>query len=116
MDEAVALVHEELAAKRAEWQFEEDPESYFYTFVCGGNWTKAFKGIVADSVQCKARSSAKGFWSYFFVAEDEDLHFQLVWRGRSEPLGAGVDAEIQPLHECVGELRWDRALRVAGEI
>ena len=65
LDDAVVAVEEALAAKRLEWAFDETFEEYFYVFLAGGNWTKKFRGVVADSAQCKSRAIARDFCYYF---------------------------------------------------
>ena len=84
--EAVAVVETELSAKRKEWRFDEDVETYFYLFVAGGNWTKKYKGCATDSVQYKARNNAKAFCELFGWPKMKTFTFNLYGEEASNQL------------------------------
>ena len=86
VDTAFAAVEDELAAKREEWAFTEQPDTYFYVFLPGGNWTKKFKGTASDSAQCKARSSAFGFCELFHWPKMKTFTFALYGEDESNQL------------------------------
>lgn len=56
---------EELAALRAEWDFESGWEMGFYTRILGGSWTKKNKGIVADGVLATSRAWTRNWRKAF---------------------------------------------------
>ena len=52
-----AEVMRELADLREEWSLEGAAESWFYTRVLGGKWTKCNKGVVSDGAIACGRSA-----------------------------------------------------------
>jgi hypothetical protein len=75
-EEAFAKVMGELERQRGEWNFEDDEvAANFYTLVAGGNWTKKFKGVAADSVSARCRAHVKVFCDRFHWPKMKVFHF-----------------------------------------